>query len=411
MVTGIFQTEKKGKMSELGEGEEQVGSYAIYFAEGETLAKQKEFKKAVESFTKALEFQPEDKPCLVARSKCYLQLGDATTALQDAEASLKEDKNYHRGLLQKAEALYATGDFEYSLVFFHRGHKIRPDLHEFTLGIEKCQEAINNSIGTPDACTLEKVGDLSYFHQQDIMNKKKAMKLQKPALKAAAAQMKAKVERKPVASEKTVKELLGELYADKEYLEKLLKDPGLATKQKDRSIQETVESALTYLDQRTEFWRQQKPMYARKREKEMKRYKPSPTRFITISKSRGNGPDQVKLVMKTLEEIDAALQGGDAEGSLAQAEKALQMVLASNDRELPNKAEFVSSLHACIGNAQLELGNSEAAIQNFHEDLKITQECNLGIAKSRALDNLARVYTVLGDFEKAIPLYAAATGL
>ena len=39
-------------MSELGEGEEQVGSYAIYFAEGETLAKQKEFKKAVESFTK-----------------------------------------------------------------------------------------------------------------------------------------------------------------------------------------------------------------------------------------------------------------------------------------------------------------------------------------------------------------------
>lgn len=57
---------------------------------------------------------------------------------------------------------------------------------------------------------------------------------------------------------------------------------GLATKQKDRSIQETVESALTYLDQRTEFWRQQKPMYARKREKELKRYKPSPTRFITI---------------------------------------------------------------------------------------------------------------------------------
>lgn len=50
MVTSIFQTEKK--MSELGEGEEQVGSYAIYFAEGETLAKQKEFKKAVESFTK-----------------------------------------------------------------------------------------------------------------------------------------------------------------------------------------------------------------------------------------------------------------------------------------------------------------------------------------------------------------------
>ena len=44
----------------------------------------------------ALELQPEDRPCLVERSKCHLQLGDTTAALADAEASLKEDKQYHR---------------------------------------------------------------------------------------------------------------------------------------------------------------------------------------------------------------------------------------------------------------------------------------------------------------------------
>ena len=44
----------------------------------------------------ALEFQSDDKSCLVARSKCYLQLGEASPALQDAEASLKEDKKFHR---------------------------------------------------------------------------------------------------------------------------------------------------------------------------------------------------------------------------------------------------------------------------------------------------------------------------
>jgi len=44
----------------------------------------------------ALGFQPEDKSCLVARSKCYLQLGESSAALQDAEASLKEDKKYHK---------------------------------------------------------------------------------------------------------------------------------------------------------------------------------------------------------------------------------------------------------------------------------------------------------------------------
>ena len=35
------------------EGEEQVGSFSIFFAEGESLAKQGEYKKAIESFTKA----------------------------------------------------------------------------------------------------------------------------------------------------------------------------------------------------------------------------------------------------------------------------------------------------------------------------------------------------------------------
>ena len=53
-----------------------------------------------------------------------------------------------QGLYKKAEALYSMGDFEYALVFYHRGHKIRPELHEFTLGIQKAQEAINNSIGS-----------------------------------------------------------------------------------------------------------------------------------------------------------------------------------------------------------------------------------------------------------------------
>ena len=52
-----------------------------------------------------------------------------------------------QGLYQKAEVLYSMGDFEYALMFYHRGHKIRPELHEFTLGIQKAEEAINNSIG------------------------------------------------------------------------------------------------------------------------------------------------------------------------------------------------------------------------------------------------------------------------
>lgn len=129
-------------MSELGD-EDATGSYSIYFAEGDALAKQKQFQKAIETLTKArlramqlhfdsvainaqliavtfsvkkchsclyaqaMDFKPEDRPCLVERSKCYLQLGDTTAALADAEASLKEDKTYHRVMFYYASHLLA----------------------------------------------------------------------------------------------------------------------------------------------------------------------------------------------------------------------------------------------------------------------------------------------------------------
>jgi hypothetical protein len=55
-------------------------------------------------------------------------MGDTDHALADAEASLKEEPDFFKGIYQKAEALYAKGDFEMSLVFFHRGNKSRPEV-------------------------------------------------------------------------------------------------------------------------------------------------------------------------------------------------------------------------------------------------------------------------------------------
>lgn len=53
-----------------------------------------------------------------------------------------------KGLYQKAEALYYMGEFEFALVFYHRGQKLRPQIQEFRLGIQKAQEAIENSVGS-----------------------------------------------------------------------------------------------------------------------------------------------------------------------------------------------------------------------------------------------------------------------
>ena len=55
--------------------------------------------------------------------------------------------SHWQGLKQKAEALYSKGNFEFALVFYQRGYKLRPEMKEFRLGIQKAQEAIENSIG------------------------------------------------------------------------------------------------------------------------------------------------------------------------------------------------------------------------------------------------------------------------
>lgn len=39
------------------------------------------------------------------------------------------------------------GEFEFALVFYHRGQKLRPQIQEFRLGIQKSQEAIETSVG------------------------------------------------------------------------------------------------------------------------------------------------------------------------------------------------------------------------------------------------------------------------
>lgn len=62
------------------------------------------------------------------------------------------------------------GEFELALVFYHRGKKLRGDVKEFQLGINKAQEAIDNCVGDPNTVKLEVKGDLSYFDKPDEVN-------------------------------------------------------------------------------------------------------------------------------------------------------------------------------------------------------------------------------------------------
>ncbi|XP_031209475.1 tetratricopeptide repeat protein 25 isoform X2 [Mastomys coucha] len=321
-------------------------------------------------------------------------MGDLENSLSDAEASLQNDPTFCKGILQKAETLYTMGDFEFALVFYHRGYKLRPD-REFKVGIQKAQEAINNSVGSPSSIKLENKGDLSFLSKQ--AESKKAQQKHLP-VKQLSYSTKHEIKRKgSLKSEKTVRQLLGELYVDKEYLEKLLLDEDLikGTIKSGLTVEDLIITGINYLDTRSNFWRQQKPIYARERDRKLMQEK--------WLRDRKRSPSQTAhYILKSLEDIDMLLTSGSAEGSLQKAEKVLKKVLEWNQDEVPNKDELLGNLYSCIGNAQIELGQMVAALQSHRKDLEIAKEHDLPDAKSRALDNIGRVFARVGKFQQAI---------
>ncbi|XP_008937572.1 PREDICTED: LOW QUALITY PROTEIN: tetratricopeptide repeat protein 25, partial [Merops nubicus] len=342
----------------------------------------------------ALKLRAGDKHCLAARSKCYLKLGDTENALKDAEASLQNDKTFSKGLYQKAETLYTMGDFEFALVFYHRGHRLRPELHKFRLGIEKSQEAIVNCIGSPSSIKLENKEDLCFISRQ-AESKKANEKLQTKLTKDQSWTRK----QKPARNPKTERQLLGELYADKAYLEKLLKDKDLmesSTKQGTK-VADLVLSGISYLDTRREFWQQQKPIYARVRERKLRQ---------GARGARTRKPAEVgRYLVKAMEDIDMLLAGDCPEESCKKAECLLKKIQTWSDEEVPNKTELIGNLHSCIGNAQLEMGQVKAALRSHKMDLELARQNNLPDAVSRALENMGRVYARMGKFQQAIDVW------
>ncbi|KAF3816930.1 hypothetical protein GH733_014278 [Mirounga leonina] len=322
------------------EAESLRSTFPSYMAEGERLYLCGEFSKAAHSFSNALHLQNGDKNCLVARSKCFLKMGELEKSLKDAEASLQSDLTFCKGILQKAETLYTMGDFEFALVFYHRGYKLRPD-REFKVGIQKAQEAINNSVGSPSSIKLENKGDLSFLSKQ-------------------AESMKAQQKPHPV------RQLLHHPKREskrKGSLKNLIK----GTIKHGLTVEDLIMTGINYLDTRSNFWRQQKPIYARERDRKLMQEK-----WLRDRKRR---PSQTAhYILKSLEDIDMLLSSGSADGSLQKAEKVLKKVLEWNKEEVPNKDELVGNLYSCIGNAQIELGQMVAALQSHRKDLEIAKE-------------------------------------
>lgn len=109
-----------------------LGRFQSLAAEGDLLLQRSSYLSAIHAYTLALELQPASPACLIARSRCYVLIGQPAKALGDAMKAMDVGGG-SRGLWMKAEAMYAQGDFELALLNFHRGHALRPELPQVCL--------------------------------------------------------------------------------------------------------------------------------------------------------------------------------------------------------------------------------------------------------------------------------------
>lgn len=362
-------------------------TFTSYMDEGFIHFRGGHYRKALFCYDRALDMKPGNKSALVARSQCHLKLGDAASALQDAQASFSETGVYIRGLFQFAEALFNLGQFEQALIQYHRGFRARRDKEEFRIGINKSQDAIRRAIGDRQATQIEDLdkilpkieemqaaamGNLEHCcvlaseNEGDLKRKQLSNKGKRGLSKARARWVD--------------REVLGVLQQDKDYLTKFLKRPDIVGDQQSGSevLRDNAREALNYLEIREQFWRQQNPMYARKvglnfnndmvlqyEKQEHERMEAS--RKIKMDAARG-------AVLKNIQQIEHALKIGRAQDCHLECERALRQMKEISQNLLPQKPEFMTEVLHFKGLALMKLKQYDQAVAAFQEEFNVASE-------------------------------------
>lgn len=368
-------------------------------------------EKAITRYQEVLTTNPEDKTSLVEKSKCYLLSGNPTAALADADRVLQVDKTLLSGMLQKAEALFNKGEFEMALVYFQRGKRMRPSMAEFNIGIQKCRQAIENSIGSADRIKLTLKGDLSYFQEEDRKLNHRYSYHPKASAKSSSRlnTIRKSTSLQSAHYERIKQELLGDLYKERKFLAGMLKSEEALSyslrnlvhagkeQETDKATKTTIavfdlaEKGVSYLDERAEFWRNHKPLFARQYERSALK-----NAFCRRQHIKNDH------FIRELEKIDEAYEDSRCAEVLKLAQACMRALDDYSESQVSNKAALKAQLHSYMGNCYLELEDYGNALRHHHHDFYMAEKMGSKEALSRSLDNLGRTYARMGELVTAI---------
>lgn len=105
----------------------------------------KNYPEAIQLYSKGIEVKPSDSILYSNRSMCYLQMGKAKEALDDAEQSIVLDKSYAKAYFRKGSALVALKNYSLAKQTFEEGLILTPGDKSFISQLEKLSQISSSS--------------------------------------------------------------------------------------------------------------------------------------------------------------------------------------------------------------------------------------------------------------------------
>lgn len=260
----------------------------MYHAEGDKFMADAEYEKALDSYSSALKLVPENKETFVARSRCNQLLGRNRKAMLDVDSALALDPVCHEALFQKAELLFLERNYESAQKYYSKVCAQRPDVRKFQEGLDKATEALGNISGrgrklsqadasmlvnksknrkdpirrrernnvaklSPIANSVERDGPTPTFpqrHQNPLAHMEKGRGHDDN--RSHSPPTPTNVPDEKDVTERRIKEVLGKMYSDKKYLEKLIEQTDVPRGSVD--LTNMAETGLNFLYDRVLYW-------------------------------------------------------------------------------------------------------------------------------------------------------------
>ncbi|KAH8835965.1 putative cytoplasm protein [Flagelloscypha sp. PMI_526] len=111
-------------------------------ASGNTFMSSKDYKAAIEAYTKAIDLNPENAVYYSNRAAAYSSAGDHLSAIGDAEQAIAIDPLFTRAYHRLGHAQYSVADYKGAVKSFEKGLELDPTNSNFKSGLANAKARV-----------------------------------------------------------------------------------------------------------------------------------------------------------------------------------------------------------------------------------------------------------------------------